>query len=278
MQKIFLGPAGVPTVSKDHSTLGGIRTVSEIGLNAMEVEFVRGVKMSPQLAEEVGQLAKELKINLSVHAPYYINLCSQKKQVIEASKRMILDSADRGERMGAGAIAIHTAYYSGLPPQQAFEKVKEGFRDILDEMKSKGIKNVKLGIETMGRWSQFGSLEEAIGMCKEFKQHVIPFIDWSHLYVRGKGSIDYEKILDALKPLNLDHIYSHFQNVKKNKQGEWVDIHEPINSHPSFEPLAKEILKRKLDITIICESPVIEQDSLKMKKIFEKLGYGSDSA
>jgi len=272
-QKIFLGPAGVATVSKDRSTLGGVRTVSEIGLNAMEIEFVRGVKMKPELAEEVGQLAKELKINLSVHAPYYINLCSKKKQIIEASKRMILDSADRAERMGAGAVAIHTAYYSGLTPEQAFEKVKEGFLDILDEMKSRGIKNVKLGSETMGRWSQFGSLEETIALWKNFKGKVIPFIDWSHLYVRGKGTIDYGKIFDTLKPLKLEHIYSHFQNVKKNKQGEWVDVHTPMNSHPPFEPLAKEILKRKVSITIISESPIIEQDSLKMKKIFENFGH-----
>jgi len=271
--KIYLGPAGIPTMAKEKSTIGGIKTVAELGLNAFECEFVRGVKMKQELAAEVGQLAKELKINLSVHAPYYINLCSQKKQIIEASKRMILDSADRGERMGAGAVAIHTAYYSGLTPEQAFAKVKEGFEDIRDKMKSRGIKNVKLGAETMGRWSQFGSLEETIKLWKSLKHQVIPFIDWSHLYVRGKGTIDYEKIFDTLKPLNLDHIYSHFQNVKKNKQGEWVDVHTPIDGHPQFEPLAKEILKRKIDITIISESPILEQDSLKEKKIFEKLGY-----
>ena len=273
MQKIFLGPAGVPVVSKERSTLGGLRTVSELGLNAMEVEFVRGVKMNPELAEEVGVLAKELKINLSVHSPYYINLCSKKKQIIEASKRMIIDSADRAERMDAGAVAIHTAYYSGLTPKQAFEMVEQGFEDILDEMKVRGIKNVKLGAETMGRWSQFGSLEETIALSKQLKQAVIPFIDWSHLYVRGKGSIDFGKIFDALKPLKLEHIYSHFQNVKKNKQGEWIDVHVPINSHPPFELLAKEVLKRKVDITIISESPILEQDSLKMKRILEKLSY-----
>jgi len=273
MQKIFLGPAGVPTVSKNRSTLGGIKTASELGLNAFECEFVRGVKMQPGLAEEVGALAKELKVNLSVHAPYYINLCSKDKKIIEASKRMILDSADRGERMGAGAVAIHTAYYSGLTPEQAFEMVKEGFQDILDEMNSRGIKTVSLGAETMGRWSQFGSLDETIRLWKELRHQVIPFIDWSHLYVRGKGTIDYGKIFDALKPLKLEHVYSHFQNVKKNSAGEYVDVHVPIDGHPPFEELAKEILKRKIDITIICESPIIEQDSLKMKRIFERLGH-----
>jgi len=269
--RIFLGPAGVPIVSKDRSSVGGVRTVKELGLNAMEIEFVRGVKMQPKMAEEVGGVAKELGISLTVHAPYYINLNSQKKQIIEASKKMILDSVDRAERMGAGGVAVHSAYYSGFTPEQTFEKVKEGFLDVLDKMKSNGIKNVKLGVETMGRWSQFGSLEECIRMAKEID--VIPFIDWSHLFVRGKGTIDYGKVFDELKKLKMKHIYSHFQNVAKNKKGEFVDVHRPLDHSPPFEPLAKEILKRKFDITIISESPIIEQDSLKMKKSFEKLGH-----
>ncbi|MFH0711453.1 MAG: TIM barrel protein [Candidatus Aenigmatarchaeota archaeon] len=269
--KIFLGPAGVPIVSKDRSSLGGLKTVKELRLNAMEIEFVRGVKMEPKLAEEVGKVAKELGISLSVHSPYYINLNSQKKQIIEASKRMIFDSADRAERMGAGAVAIHTAYYSGFNPEQTFEKTKEGLSEVLDKMKSTGIKNVKLGVETMGRWSQFGSLDECVKMAKEID--IIPYIDWSHLFVRGKGTIDYGNIFDTIKQLKLKHVYSHFQNVQKNKKGEYVDVHVPLDHSPPFEPLAKEILKRKVDITVISESPIIEQDSLKMKKILEKAGF-----
>jgi deoxyribonuclease-4 len=269
--KVFLGPAGVPIVSKDRSSLGGLRTVKELGLNAMEIEFVRGVKMQPVMAEEIGRVAEELEVSLSVHSPYYINLNSKKKQIIEASKKMIFDSADRAERMGAGAVAIHTAYYSGFTPEQTFEKTKQGLLEVLDMMKSAGIKDVKLGVETMGRWSQFGSLDECIRMGKEIG--VIPYIDWSHLFVRGKGTIDYGKIFGLLEQLKLKHIYSHFQNVEKNKKGEYVDIHRPLDHSPPFEPLAKEILKRKTGITIISESPIIEQDSLKMKKVFISLGY-----
>jgi deoxyribonuclease-4 len=271
--KIFLGPAGVPIFSKGRSTLAGIKTVSELGLNAMEVEFVRGVRMKSEMAEEVGKLAKDLKISLTVHAPYFINLCSQSKKTVEASKHMIFDSADRGERMGAEAIAIHAAYYSGLQPREAFEKVKEGFGYVLDEIKSTGIKNIRLGVETMGRWSQFGSLDEAIRLAKEMKSKIIPWIDWAHLYVRGKGSINYGEIFDKLEELKLDHIYSHFENVKKDQQGNFVDVHVPIKDDPPFELLAREVLKRKVDITIISESPILEQDSIKMKKIFEKLHF-----
>ena len=145
--------------------------------------------------------------------------------------------------------------------------------EILDKAKQKGIKNVKLGIETMAKMSQFGNLEETIKLCKEIK-NVVPYIDWCHLFVRNDGRIDYPEIFDKLEILKLDHIYSHFSNSKLNTiSGKFVDVHVPIKSHPPFEPLAKEILKRKIDITIISESPILEQDSLKMKEIFQKLGY-----
>ncbi len=274
MQRIHLGPAGIPTTAKG-GTLEGIKETSRLGLNSMECEFVHGVRMKSELAREVGDLAERLDIQLTVHAPYFINLCSKDKKTIEASKRMILDSADRGGLMDAKAIAIHSAYYTGLNSEQALEKTKHGFLDILDRMKSMGVKNVKLGIETMARESQFGTLDEVINICKEIKsEQVVPYIDWAHLFARNKGKIDYGEIFDKLKALKLDQIHSHFEGVKfDEKKKTYVDVHVPINSHPSFEPLAKEILKRKTNITIISESPLLEQDSLKMKNIFEKLGY-----
>lgn len=269
--KIFLGPAGLPIVSEG-KTVDGIRKVRELGLNAMELEFVRQVYMNEKTAEETGQVAKESDVRLSVHAPYYINLCSKESKIIEESKERIVKSAVIGEIAGADAIAIHAAYYSGLTPEQAYDKLKENVLDVLDKAKSKGVKNIKLGLETMGRPSQFGSLDEIIKLCKDVgRRQLIPYIDWGHLYVRGKGKINYSEYFDKLKVLKLDHINSHFEGVSKNKKGEFIDVHVPIGDNPPFEPLAKEILKRKLDITIISESPILEQDSLKMKSIFDRL-------
>lgn len=270
--KIYLGPAGIPLSAKERGSVGGVETVSELGLSAMECEFVRGVKMKPELAEEVGRIARELNIRLSVHSPYFINLNSQSKKIVEASKQMIFDSADRGERMGADAIAIHCGYYSGDSSEKTFEAIKQNLLDVVGRMKEVGIKNIKLGVETMGKSSQFGTLDEAIRMSKQV-EGVTPYIDWAHIFVRQNGAIDYGEILDKLEVLKLKHINSHFEGVKRNKEGRFVDVHVPIDSNPPFEPLAKEIIKRKLDITIISESPVLEIDSIKMKEIFEKLGY-----
>ena len=269
--KVFLGPAGIPTVTEDRTTEGGIKKVYELGLNSIEIEFVRNIYLNQKKAEEVGKLAKELNIQLTVHAPYFINLLSNQKSTLEASKKRILDSLDRAERMGAKAVVVHAAYYGSLSKEEAFEKMKNITEEILDEMKKIGVNKTLLAYETMAKESQFAGLEELLKLMKEIKSRQLTVnVDFAHLFVRNNGKIDYNEILEKLK--GFDQIFSHFSNVKFNpKTKKFVDVHVPINSHPPFKPLAEEILKRKLNTTIISESPVLEQDSLKMLQIFKKL-------
>ncbi|MEM5869556.1 MAG: TIM barrel protein [Candidatus Aenigmatarchaeota archaeon] len=269
--KIFLGPAGIPTVAEDRTTEGGIKKVFELGLNAMEIEFVRNVYLDQKKAEEVGKFAKELGISLTVHAPYFINLLSDNKTTVEASKKRILESLDRAERMEAKAVVVHAAYYGNLPREEAFEKMVEITKEILEEARERGIKKTLLAYETMAKESQFAGLDELLELMKKVnsKQFTIN-VDFAHIFVRNNGKIDYGKILEKLK--NFDHIYSHFSNVKYNVNTKrFADVHVPLNSHPAFKPLAEEILKKKVNITIISESPILEQDSLKMLQVFKKL-------
>ena len=271
--KIFLGPGGNCVSAKDRTTLGSFKRINELGLNCQELEFVRKVYLTEKTAPGIGNKAKELGISLTVHSPYAINLCSNTKSVVEASKRMILETLKISEIIGAGCAATHIAYYSGLKPKQAIETLKRNVGEIVEKAKTMEIRNINLGIETMAKESQFGTLEEIISLCRQVKG-IVPYIDWCHIFARNNGKIDYSEIFDKLKVLKLKHIYSHFSNSKYNVNSKkFVDVHVPINSHPSFEPLAKEILKRKVDISIVSESPIIELDSLKMKKTFEKLGY-----
>jgi len=236
-------------------------------------EFVRKVYITEKTAPGIREKAKELGISLTTHAPYAINLCSNAKSIVGNSKRMILESLKISEMIGSECVATHVAYYSGLTPEKTIETLKTNIKDIFDKMRQQGIKNVKLGVETMAKESQFGNLDEVVELCKETKD-VVPYIDWCHVFIRSGGRINYSELFDKLKPLKLDHIYSHFSNSKYNTiSGKFVDVHLPMNSNPSFEPLAKEILKRKIDITIISESPILEEDSISMKKTFEKLGY-----
>ncbi|MEM7825833.1 MAG: TIM barrel protein, partial [Candidatus Aenigmatarchaeota archaeon] len=272
---IWLGPAGIPTVTEDRSTFGGIRKVAELKLNAMEIEFVRKVYLSEKTAEEAGKLAKDLGVKLSVHAPYFLNLCSSKKQTLEASKKFILDSMDRAEKLKAEVVVAHLAYYSGLEKEKAFEIVEKEVKEIFEKAREKGIKDVLLGGETTGKVSQFGTVEELVKLSKRVKGFTI-VLDPAHIFARNCGKIDYKKMFDEVEKLKLKHIHMHFSGIKftpvKATGFGNEKEHVPIDNSPPFEPLAKEILRRKINVTIISESPILEQDSLKMKRIFENLG------
>ncbi|MGC8993253.1 MAG: TIM barrel protein [Candidatus Aenigmatarchaeota archaeon] len=271
--KIFLGPGGNCLTAKEKTTLGSFERLKELGLNAQEIEFVRSIYLSQKAAEEVGRQAKNYEIRLSVHAPYFINLLSDKKDVVNASIKRILESLDRAERMEAEVVVVHAAYYGKLEKEEAFEKMKDITLKIIYEAEKMGIKKTKIAYETMAKESQFADLDELLKLMKEVKSKMLTIcVDFAHIYARNNGKIDYSEILEKVK--NFDIVFSHFSNMKYNiNTKKFVDVHEPINSHPPFEPLAKEILKRKINIAIISESPKLELDSLKMKQIFEKLGY-----
>jgi deoxyribonuclease-4 len=271
--QIFLGSGGTPISTPDSSTQSGIKQIAKLGLNAMEVEFVRGVKMSPATAREVGRLASELGVRLSVHAPYYINLLSDDATIVKASKQRILDSIDRAERMGADVVAVHASYYGKNTPEEAQAGMKDVVGEIADKVRESGTK-VLLGLETMAKGAQWGTLDEILDLHKRWKI-VVPYIDWCHIWARNNGAIDYSDIIGRLNKAGIKHVNSHFSNSKYNSNTKkWQDIHLPMGlSKPDFAPLAAEIMKRKIDITIISESPILEADSLRMKHTFEKLGH-----
>lgn len=277
---IYLGPAGIPLASKERSTIAGVQCTAELGLNAFECEFVRRVGMSNEMAKGVGEIAKKFNIYLSVHCPYFVNLCSQEEEKLEASKKRILDSVERAHFMQADVAVFHPGFYGKLTPEQAYEAVKQSCEDLTKRMKSKGTEDVKLGLETMGKQSTFGSLEEIIRICKDVRG-CAPVVDWAHMNCRSAGGLkkqeDYAKIFDELKPLKLKHLHTHatgaeYSEVESGKGNE--RHHLTIDSKkPDFEPLVKEILKRKIDISLISESPTLEKDALVLKKMFEKYGY-----
>ncbi|MBI3413613.1 MAG: TIM barrel protein [Candidatus Aenigmarchaeota archaeon] len=268
---VYIGTAGIPISTKRNSTIDGIKRIKELNLQCLEVEFVRGVAMGNETAKLIGKTAADLGIKLSAHAPYYINLNSDDKTKLEASKKRILDSMERAHHMGAEVIAVHASYYGKDTPEKTYSDTRNACADILEKAEKRGFGDVKLGLETMGKQSQFGSLEELIKLSKEIK--IIPYIDWAHIFVRQNGVIDYSEILGQLVRLKIKKVHSHFENVKKNNAGEFVDVHIPIDHSPPFEPLAKEIMKRKIDITLISESPLLEKDAIKMKNVLENLGY-----
>ncbi len=263
--KILLGSAGVPTIT-DGGTLKAVGDISKIGLHAMEVQFSYGVRMGNQLAKKVGDAGKRHNVSLSVHAPYYINLCTDDQDKLEASKKRILKSADRANLMGAKIVTFHPGFYGDLTKDEAFDKMLLECKDIENEVPD----SVKLGMETMGKSAVFGTVDEVLGICNKLKKFE-PVFDFGHIYARNTGKIDYNKIFKKIRKSGITHIHSHFSNVEFTGKGE--KRHIPLGDNPPFEELAKIIMKKKIGITIISETPKLEQDALKMKRIIEDIGY-----
>jgi deoxyribonuclease-4 len=267
--KILVGTAGVPASAEERSTAGGIRRVKEMGLHSMEVEFVRGVSMSPEKAVEVGKIQQETGVKLSVHAPYYINLCNPEK--LRDSQKRIIDSAHRGHLMGAEVIVFHPGYYGKLGKEETLEIVESACHEMAEVIDENGWK-VRLGLETTGKVSQFGTINEILKVCKAIK-YCVPVIDWAHLFAKYQGKIDFRKTLKKVTDSGYKVIHSHFSNIDFTEKGERRHL-TLDHKQPDFEEVAEIILKSDLkEINIISESPALEADAVVMKKTFERLGH-----
>ncbi len=267
---IKIGPAGIPHSAKGGSSIDGVKKVAELGLQAMEIEFVQGVRMSNESARELGKVAADLNIDLSIHAPYYINLASKDSLKRKQSAKRVLDTLERGNEMGAKIIAVHAGYYGGRDADEVFDMIKDACAQILDKAKQMGIKTL-LGLESGGKLSSWGRTEEILHMHLKVKG-CYPYLDFAHIFACNNGSIDYAKVLDKVQSAGIKYLYAHFSGIAFSEKGERNHLPLALGG-PKFEPLAAELLKRKLPATIICESPLLEYDALRMKKIFEGLGY-----
>ena len=262
---VWIGTGGVPITSKNRSTISGLERIYELGLNAMEVEFVHGVNMKKEMASEVGKVAKDLNIKLSIHAPYYINLTSSDKKKVEDSKKRILNSCELGHEMGAKIVVFHPAYYGKLSKEECYQIVKKECEEMIDILKSKGISDVLLGLETTGKKSQFGDLDECLKIAKEVNGCSVT-VDWAHIYARNGGEINFKEIIDKVLKSKINHIHTHFSSINFSDKGERNHLTLDFKQ-PDYRDLVKEIKSRKIDITLISESPNLEEDAMKLKKM-----------
>jgi deoxyribonuclease-4 len=184
------GPAGVPPIFRAlRAQLPDVPgLLHEENLNAFEYQAVRwGPKpqMKQEDAECLGVEAQKSDVRLSLHGSYYVNLCG-KREIVEASKKRLIACATAANWMGAYVVVFHTGFYGRLEKSYAFRTCVDSLKDIVAIMQGLGIRNVKLGPETMGKVSQVGSLDEILTICEEVEQTQL-VIDWGHLHARHKG-------------------------------------------------------------------------------------------
>ena len=277
--RIRFGPAGKP-ISFKGPMVKVPRFLKSIGLDAFEYEAVRGVRISKEQAEILGKEAEKNDIAMSLHAPYFINLSSNKEQTIEKSKQRLIEAAKAAYYMKARVVVFHPGYYLKYTPEEAYIKALNALKRVSEEIEDLGIRNVWLGAETTGKKSELGSLDEVIRFSQEVDL-VVPVIDWAHIYARSRGtmitSIDnvlgiIERIENEVGEKALKPLHTHFSKIIFRDYGEKEHVILSSKEHgPEFEIVCKALLEAGINAVVISESPILEQDALVMKKIYEKL-------
>ncbi len=272
---LLVGTAGIPASTKKPGSVEGIKRVKELGLSLMELEFVRGVKMSEALAKEVQKVADSLDIARTVHAPYYINLNGDAKTV-KNSHNYIISSARIGNLAGAKSVAIHSGYYGGGKPEEITKIMIKEYSEIVKILKQEKNKII-LAPEVTGKLSQWGTLPEILEVCQQVEQLAV-CIDFSHLYARELGKANNSKeewhaVLELVEKKigksALGALHMHLQDVECNKGGEGSHMHLGDGKLKWRELL--DVLKEfNVSGWIVSEAPVCEIDAVKINKALNK--------
>ncbi|MFW9835567.1 MAG: TIM barrel protein, partial [Candidatus Thorarchaeota archaeon] len=250
---IRIGQAGIPLSCKGRTNKDGIVYTKQIlDLNAMEIQFVRGLYvMEDDEAQFIHDYAKENDVELHVHAPYYINLAGSGEE-LDLSLEKIIYSARVGDKMDAKTVVIHPGFYGEESEKKTMKKMVKSIKKIQGAFKKDKLK-IKLGIETMGKQRVFGSLDEIIEVCRQVKG-VIPVIGLGHIHARTNGGLkkreDFEEVFAKLKPLRLRHFLLHVTGVMYENGNEYY--HVPIKKGDMpLAPLIEIILDNNMNVTFI---------------------------
>ncbi len=281
--KAKFGPAG----NSDSFTARGYKSfrdipkyIREMNLDVFEYQCGRGVRISEQNARELGELAAQQQVGLSLHAPYYISLSGLEEQKRLNSARYLLESAQALRPMGGQRIVLHSGSAGKQSREQALALAKQTLRYCLDRLDEAGFADLTFCPETMGKVGQLGSLEEVMELCS-IDERLIPCIDFGHLNARTQGGAANKEqmaaILDTMENrlgrARAQQFHAHFSKIAYTTGGEKCHLTFSDTQYgPEPEPLLELIVERGLYPTIICESAGTQaEDALYMKKVYEQL-------
>lgn len=268
---MLFGTAGVPnSTEKKNSPVEGVVKVHQIGLDCMQLEFAHGVRMKEEMSSALRKISYELKIPLTSHGPYYINLNAREQDKIDSSVERIIQTAKISDLCGAESMTFHAAFYMKDSPFDVFDLVEKSMT-VIEERLSRLDIDIELRPELTGKTSQFGSLEELISLSKSVNS-VKPCIDFSHLYARTGEINSYSEFVDVLKRLNLElgddaisNMHIHISGISSNSKG---DLKHLNLAQSSFN--WKDLLKALKDLNcrgyMICNSPNLEKDAIMLKE------------
>lgn len=279
MRKLKFGTGGIPHSTKGSSSADGVKKIRDLGLSCMEVEWVQSApstKETKSLQDLRDATIIEPQVVLSCHASYFINLAGE-SEVIGASRDRIQRSARAIAIAGGKNIVFHPAFYKNNTPNETFKLVLLNIQKIQAWLEENNIKGIMLRPETTGKSSQFGTLDEINKLCAELPD-TLPCVDFAHLHARSAGGFNsykdfaaiLEKTREQLGEIVLKDMHIHLSGIEYTQKGErrHLILEE---SDMNYKELLKALKDFKVEGTIICESPNLEDDALLLQKYYDCL-------
>lgn len=277
---IKFGPSG----NSISFTLAGNKTseqsavwVKDLGLTCFEYSFGRGVSITDEKALSIGKAFSDAGVEISVHAPYYINFANPEEENAIKSYRYVLDSAKKVKLMGGKRVVFHPASQGKMDRETAVSLTEKRLATLRDMIYQEGLDDLIFCPETMGKLGQIGTIEEITRFCKLDKIYV-PAVDFGHINARENGSLNTEEdftcrlqyMMDELGIEKMKNFHVHFSKIEYTLKGEVRHLtFEDQVYGPDFTPLAKSLKKLGLEPFIICESAGTQDiDAVTMQKIY----------
>jgi len=281
MSKAIFGPGGNSDLFYAEGNKASVQSpgwIRRFGLDAYEYEAGNGLTASEASLRAVGEKAREHGIRMSLHAPYFISLSG-----IDPEKRLkSIDYIQRSHRaaelLGADTVVIHSGSAAKISRAEAMALSCDTLARVAEAV---GETPIRLGIETMGKINQLGTLREVIEQCR-VAPIFAPVVDFGHLNARAVGGAfpdvdSYRRVFDeiaaALGDSYAQNLHCHFSKIAYTAAGEKKHLtFADTEFGPSFEPLAEAIVREGVTPRIICESDGTQaEDALFMKQTYEHL-------
>ncbi|NOT34403.1 MAG: TIM barrel protein [Candidatus Eisenbacteria bacterium] len=269
------GSAGNPRSAPRAGTDHGILRAHALGLQCLEMAWGNGVRMGEAAIARVAAAGRDTGLELTAHAPYYLNL-SGEPEVVRASEERLVAAARQAWWCGGRSVCFHAGYYGTLGPARASRRIVSALKRITKRLRSEGI-TLDLRPELTGRSSQAGTLEEIVQWSADI-EGVKPCIDFAHQYARSGGAInryeDFRAMLDLVRDrlgaTSLASMHVHLSGIEYRAHGE--TRHRPL-TQSKFR--WREVLRALRDAGaagwVIGESPEIEDDALRLQRAYRRL-------
>lgn len=254
--------------------------VNKLGLDCFEYSFGKGIRLSSETRKNINRAFKNGKVEISVHAPYFINFANPDEEKIQNTFGYLYDSCVAINDLGGQRVVFHPGSFLKNDAETAFNLTYRNFNRFVEKYGDYLSENdVFVCPETMGKSSQVGTVEE-IGKLCGLHSNLIPCVDFGHVNARYRGILktydDYRKLVDTLSKyvsdFQLKNMHIHFSKIEYGAKGEIKHLTFADEKYgPEFEPLAKLLVDYRLTPYIVSESDGTQGiDAVYMKTVYNR--------